>query len=313
MASTIRHGRCWRTAVALGLLLAVAVLPTAAPADAAPMSSTQPESIAACSLTSTGGRVTRTVAGGRTYRLYVPPGIPGSTAPLVVSLHGWGGNPDAHANALGLDDFANLYKVIVAYPAGVVTQLPFFGLMSTGWDYRGQSSADITFLRSVVADVSGSYCVNPDRVHADGLSMGGPMSQRLACEASDVFASVSSTVANDVQASWQDPINPTMYPSQSCNIDRPIGVYHSCGAADVFTGPGCEQAAVAWAARNGCTSSTNVPDSFGNARVYMPCAGGTRVVWRNWNDLGHNYLPPGAQRDRWFTELNLFYAANQMP
>ena len=313
MASTIRHGRRWRTAVGLGLLLAVAVLPTAAPAYAAPMSRTQSASAMVCSLASTGGRVTETVAGGRTYRLYVPAGIPGPTAPLVLSLHGWGGNPDAHADALGLDAFANQYKVIVAYPAGVVTPLPFLGGMSTGWDYRWQSSPDITFLRSVVADVSASYCVNPDRVHADGLSMGGPMSQRLACEASDVFASVSSTVGNDVTAAWQDLFSPVTFPSQACNTDRPVAVYHSCGAADVFTGAGCEQAAATWAARNGCTSFTNLPDSFGAARVYEPCSGGTRVVWRNWTGLGHNYLPPGAQRDRWFTELNLFYAANQMP
>lgn len=308
------QGRRRRTAAALGVLLAVAVLPTAVPASAAPAAGTQPERTASCSLTPTpnGGRATRT-AGGRSYRLYVPAGIAGPTAPLVVSLHGWGGNPDAHADALGLDDFADEYKAIVAYPTGLVTPLPLFGLTSTGWDYRWQSSPDITYLRSVVADVSASYCVNPDRVHADGLSMGGPMAQRLACEASDVFASVSSTVAADVEAGWKDVISPVTYPSQPCATERPVGVYHSCGAADLATGAPCEQAAATWAARNGCTSVTHLPDDFGNARVYQPCAGGTRVVWRNWNGLGHHYLPDNPQRDQWFIELNLFYAANQMP
>jgi polyhydroxybutyrate depolymerase len=314
LASTIMQGRRWRTAAALGVLLAVAVLPAAVPAYAAPTSSPQPASATACSLTPTGGRVTESVAGGRTYHLYVPAGIAGPTAPLVVSLHGWDGNPDDHADALGLDDFANLYKVIVAYPAGVQTPLPLFGQLSTGWDYRWQSSPDITFLRSVVADVSASYCVNPDRVHADGLSMGGSMSQRLACEASDVFASVSSTVANDVEAAWQDLFSPVTFPSQPCNPDRPVAVYHSCGAADPFTGAGCEQAAATWAARNGCTNVTHLPpDDFGDARVHQPCAGGTRVVWRNWTGLGHHYLPDNPQRDQWFIELNLFYTAHQMP
>jgi polyhydroxybutyrate depolymerase len=267
---------------------------------------------AACSLAPTGGRVTETVAGGREYLLYVPAGIPGPNAPLVLSLHGWGGNPVAHADASGLDVFADSHKAIVAYPKGVTTPLTQFGGHGTGWDYRFQTSADITFLRDVVADIKSTRCVNPRRVHADGLSMGGPMSQRLACEASDVFASVNASMANDVEEPWVDLVTGVSSPSQECAPDRPISIYFSCGLFDVATPDGCQPAAIAWAQRNGCDHFSGFDDEYGHKRTYSQCDAGTQVIWRRWFWQPHNYLL-GAYRDQWFTELNQFLPANPRP
>jgi polyhydroxybutyrate depolymerase len=155
----------------------------------------------------------------------------------------------------------------------------------------------------VVADIKSTRCVNPRQVHAEGLSMGGPMSQRLACEASDVF---------DVEEPWVDLVSGVTSPSQACVPDRPISVYLSCGLFDIATPNGCEPTAVTWGERLGCGHSSGFDDEFGHKRTYSQCDAGTQVIWRRWFWQPHNYLG-GVYRDRWFIEMNQFFAANPRP
>ena len=56
--------------------------------------------------------------GDRTYRLYVPAGLP-SSAPLVVMLHGGFGSAQQAERAYGWDQSADSAKFVVAYPDGL--------------------------------------------------------------------------------------------------------------------------------------------------------------------------------------------------
>src|SRR5262249_62178341 len=47
---------------------------------------------------------------------------------------------------------------------------------------------DVGFLRALVASISTEANIDGRRVYATGLSNGGAMTQRLACDAADVFA-----------------------------------------------------------------------------------------------------------------------------
>ena len=55
-------------------------------------------------------------------------------------------------------------------------------------------------MRAVVADVQRRYSVDPQRVYATGMSNGGMLAHRLACEAADVFAGIAAVAGTDVAA-----------------------------------------------------------------------------------------------------------------
>jgi polyhydroxybutyrate depolymerase len=297
-------GTTWRRArglVGAALVASAATLASAAPgAGLSPVTSAPAPSAAAaaCTLTPTAGTQLITITtptGPRKYRLHVPAGIPGPNAMLLVSLHGLGFNGEAQENASGLSTFADQAKFIVAYPNG----------LAGSWAITRQASNDIAFIRQVVAHISSTYCVDPDRVHADGISMGGTMSQRLACQASDLFASVTSLAS-------ADPAAPYLGPSQPCSLPRPTSVYMSCGTADPTYGGSCVPARDAWASRLACPAPVVSTPPFGSQSLYSPCNAGSQLVWRTWTGLGHAF-PTGAARTQWHNEMLWFLVTHPMP
>jgi polyhydroxybutyrate depolymerase len=168
------------------------------PAGAAPACSDRgakaPE--ARCESLAFGGRE-------RTYRLYVPARLPAAAALLLV-LHGGGGG-GAGMEALtgrGFNRRADDAGVLVAYPDGV----------DHGWndgrhDLRtravGESVDDVGFLRELVAVLGQRYPLDPGRVFVTGVSNGGMMTLRLACDAADVFTgfvAVAASLGEDTAA-----------------------------------------------------------------------------------------------------------------
>src|SRR5713101_5860044 len=138
---------------ALGALFAVVFTVTLASARQA--------HAAGCSLASTNGTVTRLI-GARTYTLHVPAGLAGPQVPLLLSMHGASGFSAEQEFVTGWSPYADAHRFIVAYPQGV----------SNLWDIQ-QNSYDVTFLRQLVADISGTWCVDPHRVFSDGHSKRG--------------------------------------------------------------------------------------------------------------------------------------------
>lgn len=229
-----------------------------------------------CGLGATPGTVTRTVD-GRAYRLNVPAGLE-APAPLLVSLHGFGGNPQAQETFTGWTQTAAEKKFIVAYPSGRGSQY------GGAWDPYTASSPDVAHIRAVVADISGVYCVDPASVYADGWSNGAVMSQRLACAAADLFAKVSSYGGGTPTAAGF---------ATGCSPSRPISVALFAGQFD-FTYAGLAQNASEWRTRNGCAAGPmRTTDAYGTTDTYS-CAAGTSVVSRVVANTSHNW-PSGAQ------------------
>lgn len=178
-----------RAAVLRGYVLAAAWL--AVPVHAAPAcvdrGGRSPE--ARCESLAFGGRE-------RTYRLYVPSRL-APAAPLLVALHGGGGG-GASMEALtgrGFNRRADEVGALVVYPDGV----------DHAWndgrhDLRTRSVRenvdDVGFLKALVAALAARYPVDPARVYVTGMSNGGMMTLRLACDASDVFAGFVAVAAS---------------------------------------------------------------------------------------------------------------------
>ena len=180
-----------------------------------------------------------------------------------------GGGCCSSANSEGIDD--------VAFARALLEHVAAMGQIDT----RRSSS---TPAASTAAPTSSSphtsataapwWGIDRRRVYATGFSNGGFMVNRLACEASDLFAAVAS-----VSGILAPRNNPVMDPNGTagnftCTPGRPVPVLHVHGTEDplvdyngnTFMGwDGVVNFTEAWAARNGCheapvtvfTNSTN--------------------------------------------------------
>jgi polyhydroxybutyrate depolymerase len=248
----------------------------------------------ACSLTSTGGTVTRTL-GSRSYLLNVPAGLT-QASPLLLSLHGFGSNGQQDELFTGWTPFAAAKKFIVAYPQG----RPSSG--SGAWDPYTADSPDVGFLRDVASAISSTYCVDPKRIHVDGWSNGAVMSQRTACSAASTFASVTSYGGGTPTVSGF---------ATPCTPSRPISVGLFAGQYD-FTYAGLSQNTQEWRTVNGCGATTaHTTDAYGSTDTYT-CAGGADVIARVVNFTSHNW-PSGASGEDQRNRMWAFFQAHPLP
>lgn len=159
--------------------------------------------------------VTGTVSLGgvdRSYRLHVSAGYdPSVPAALVVALHGGGGNGAGLQVHIGMDAIADREGFLVVYPDGRGR----LGDVLLTWNSGNccgyaldEQVDDVAFIRALVGHLSMSYGIDPNRVYATGISNGGMMSYRLACEASDLFAAVAPVAgALSVVCEPSDPVS----------------------------------------------------------------------------------------------------------
>lgn len=119
----------------------------------------------------------------RGYVLHVPAAYTGKTpAPLIVDFHGHGGTGLSQSKDSPYPKVVDAEGVLMAFPTAI-------GDWNMG-PCCADDVDDVAFAKALVAEVSSLSCVDPKRIYATGFSMGGGMSHRLACLASDVFAAV---------------------------------------------------------------------------------------------------------------------------
>ena len=124
---------------------------------------------------------TVTLADGRWYRVDLPPDPTG--APVILGLHGGGGNPDQFARNSGLSQPALSAGYAVIYPAG--TSRRGLGLLT--WN-AGACCAhaamvqidDMAFLDAVITDAVRRFGLDAERVYLTGMSNGAMMAERYA-------------------------------------------------------------------------------------------------------------------------------------
>lgn len=267
------------------LALAIAVAVAAAVAITGPAAAAGAE--AGCSLASTGGTVVRSVD-GRTYRLNVPGGLSGSM-PLVLSLHGGGQPASLHEAESGWNGYAAANHFIVAYPQAT----------NNLWNF-GAGSPDVTWLRHVVADISATYCVDAHRVHAEGYSNGGSMTNRLGCDAADLFASFSSYAGSSATIT-----------GTGCTPSRAISSAQMDSVLDPIQ-PFQLQARFEWVNRNACSAMSFEFSFLAEVWHHRPCAGGTEVLWVDYYAGSHNWpIGPAAADIR--NRIWGLFRANPLP
>jgi polyhydroxybutyrate depolymerase len=213
--------------------------------------------------------------------------------PLLVSLHGAGSNGSQDELFTGWSGFADTNDFIVAYPDAGFPDDPSTAYYGGGvWDPYTTSSTDEGFIDSVVSSVESTYCVDPSRVYVDGWSNGAVMSQRMACNAANVFAAADSYAGGDPTV-YQTGSYQGQYSGDPCAPSRPISMAMIVGQED-FTYGGLSEDASMWDKVDGCTGSgASETDQYGSSTT-TNCAGGSQVMTRVVNYTSHNW-PSGAQ------------------
>lgn len=119
--------------------------------------------------------------GDRWYRIDLPADPKG--APLILALHGGGGDPDQFARSSGLARAANRAGFAVAFPAGSGRRgdrlLTWNGGYCCGFAQR-QGVDDLGFLREVIADAAHRFGVDGKAVYLAGMSNGAILAETFA-------------------------------------------------------------------------------------------------------------------------------------
>jgi len=247
---------------------------------------------------------------GRKVLVHLPAGQDASRPlPLVLAFHGGGGHAEYMADdaKYGLQRKADEAGFIVAFPNGY-SKLPSakFATWNAGGccgDARDRGSDDVGFARAIVAAVKGRYNVDAGRVFATGMSNGGMLSHRLACEAADVFRAVASVAGTDA--------------TSACTPSRPVAVLHihakdddhvlfngGAGAAafrdesKVMAFTSVPETVSRWVQRNHCAATPRRtlerPGAY--CEAYSGCSGGAGVQLCVTDSGGHSW--PGADSVR---------------
>lgn len=137
----------------------------------------------------------------RTYRLHLPKDHdPKKPAPLVIVLHGGGGNVEQVAKTTRFDEVADAHGFIALYLQGTgrETRERVLGTWNGG-TCCGQALEngvdDVAFARAAIDQVGKQVAVDPARIYATGISNGAQMALRLACELSDRLAGVAAVAS----------------------------------------------------------------------------------------------------------------------
>ncbi len=209
----------------------------------------------------------------RSFNLHVPGSYTGQVAvPLVLDLHGFGSTATQQAYISGFRQKSDRVGFLVAFPQGVSNSWNAYGCCGTA---DLSNIDDVGFLKAVVNQIASMGTIDHSRVYITGLSNGGFMSHRVACEAADVFAAAAPVSA---------PLN--LNDPATCRPARPITVVHFHGLNDTtipYDGSfGIESAPdslTSWRAINGCTGSATVLNLGGSSRceTFKTCNDGAEA------------------------------------
>ena len=224
-------------------------------------------------------KVTITVGNeSRQYWLYVPDNVQ-AEAPLVLSLHGAGGQCTDMSPFR--TDVADKEGCIVVYPQGKMTTFPGLGGMQAyGWSAYGEENFDTDFLKAVVEDLASKYTVDRQRLYCCGFSNGGMMTYVMANTCSLQFAAYAAISGY--------PINEFHLHHTS---DRPVPFLHIHGKADDFVKYALVPNAIDnMVARNGANPvpvKTNVSGKY-TKNVYEAGEGGFPIIFYEIDGMGHS-------------------------
>ncbi|WP_333572931.1 extracellular catalytic domain type 1 short-chain-length polyhydroxyalkanoate depolymerase [Sphingomonas sp.] len=127
--------------------------------------------------------------GRLTYKLYVP-GSATSGAPLILMLHGCTQDPDDFAAGTGMNDLADEFGFLVAYPAQTKA-----ANASRCWNWfrpgdQKRDGGEPALIAGATREIMARYGIDPKRVYVAGMSAGGAAATIMGEAYPDLFSAV---------------------------------------------------------------------------------------------------------------------------
>ena len=233
--------------------------------------------------------VTVTVDGTRrSFLVWSPQHLASAKLPVIVALHGAGGNAAEFAQTTGFARLKSATSFIAVYPNGT----PLYD-NRRAWNAGTCCGApaekgvdDIGFLSAILDRLVGSFDADPKRVFLAGFSNGGMLAYRAACDIGPRIAGIA-VVSGALNVS-------------SCPSTNPMPVFVIHGTADLvvpfkggkpinfhayglkpWSNASVAQAIAAWKVRDGCmgTPQLSTVEKVDTA-VYADCAPGASITVR---------------------------------
>ena len=247
--------------------------------------------------------VERTIAvDGREARLLLPRALGDEPIPLVVLLHGLGGDARSADRYLGISRYVGRDGFALLLPQGErnLFRARFWNATPTCCDFFGSDVDDVGYLRGLASAVERIVAV--ERVYVIGYSNGGFMAYRIACDGLPKLAAIAVLAGSSFER------------AERCDDAAPLSVLHIHGDRDDLVSyageaqpffalpgyPGADQLTQRWARRGSCDPEpaadiraldldTRIAGRETGVTSYDGCADGIRVAL--WTVAGAGHRP----------------------
>jgi polyhydroxybutyrate depolymerase len=238
----------------------------------------------------------------RTYVVRVPSTIAreAGSVPLVIVLHGGGGNARNAETMTGFTAKGEAERFIVAYPNGTSRRAPLLTWNAghcCGYAMEERVD-DVAFIRALIDDLSARHRIDQRRIYVTGMSNGAMMSHRLGIELSDRIAAIApvvGTVFGDetrprsrVSAIMVNGMRDDFVPYRG----GPPGGRFQQAWDGTPTRPALDQARF-WASANGCDATLRTEDRGAYLIGRHECVSPVAVEIYSVKDNGHAW--PGGR------------------
>lgn len=225
----------------------------------------------------------------RTYLLHIPDSYSDDQAHcLVIALHGGTGSAKNLEEQSGLAEYADAQGFIACFPDGLHRTWNAGGCCGKAMK---KDVDDVGFIEKLIDHISGEYNIDPGRVYVTGMSNGGFMAYRLACELSEKIAAIAP-VAGTMNFNGCAPATPVsvihFHSYRDENVPFSGGV--GDGISDHYNPP-VDSVMEAWSGFNGCVSTDSLVydgNDFDHRR-WSACDDSTEIELYMTHDGGHSW------------------------
>jgi polyhydroxybutyrate depolymerase len=203
--------------------------------------------------------------------------------PVVLNFHGRNSSASQQVWISEMDSVADRENFIVVYPSGVASTWNADLCCGTA---QTSNIDDVGFVSKMLDHLERDYCVDKKRVYSTGLSNGGFISHKIACELSDRIAAIA-------------PVAGTLI--SPCEPSEPVSVMHFHGTSDALVSyegyvgfAGVDDTIDVWRDKNNCSGDRTEVYEQGDVvcHQWAGCDQGT-VVQRCRIDGGGHQWPGG--------------------
>ncbi|MFN8606770.1 MAG: PHB depolymerase family esterase [Vulcanimicrobiota bacterium] len=249
----------------------------------------------------------------RSYYVHLPPGYNSEQAlPLLILLHGGGGNARQALSSYPLAALADQEKFILVTPNGTgPVRREILRTWNVGWGFgyaqRNQVD-DSGFVRALILQLKQDYKIDPAAVYLTGLSNGAILCHYAGAANSDLVTGIAPVVGCagggetpelSYPVSPQRPLNVIMF-NGALDQHVPLAggkqVLHAEDQARYVCS--ARQSAEFWVKANGCAAEPDVrelSDQKATRYEWRGGRGGSRVVLWVLHNQGHAW-PGGRSR-----------------